>query len=209
MNVRVTVMVVLHIVGAIGLSLPAFRSLFVPLIPFHLLLICALLWWDRAVWTSRFLIFILIAYCIGFSAEMCGINLGFPFGNYQYSSICGPKWWNTPWLIGLLWASSTYASFSIARGLFPGDALFMLLCGSLILVGFDFMIEPFAIRYGLWQWQGGAIPDLNYYSWFMVGLGIGIVYRFTLNNHTNAMAPYFLLIQLLFFMCISLLNKYL
>ena len=45
--------------------------------------------------------------------------------------------------------------------------------GAIYMVLLDVLIEPFAVYYGLWVWEGRVLPSLaNYVAWFFGGCGL-------------------------------------
>jgi len=62
-------------------------------------------------------------------------------------------------------------------------------------------MEPVAIKLGYWKWLGnGAIPMLNYISWFGVSAVLMLVFRLLSFEKTNQFAVNLLLIQFMFFL---------
>ena len=41
---------------------------------------------------------------------------------------------------------------------------------ALLMVVFDFVMEPAAVKLRYWTWQDGIIPLQNYIAWFLVSL---------------------------------------
>ncbi len=202
-NVRIIVLFVLHIVGIIGFCLSQYQSLFVKITPIHLVIISVVLFWENTTLDWKFLLFFIVCFALGFGAEVLGVNKHLIFGNYTYSSVLGYSFMGVPCVIGLLWVSTTYACNQISMTLFPHTQWISILAAALLMTGFDFMIEPFAVKYGLWSWQNGIIPDLNYYSWFGVGLIVSILYHKVFGNKSNAISSYFLLTQIVFFIVLK------
>ena len=75
-------LVALHVVGAIGLSLPEYRDLFLKLTPFHLLATMGLTLVYHRGWSDAFPIFGAAAFWIGFGSELIGIHTGYLYGDY-------------------------------------------------------------------------------------------------------------------------------
>ena len=203
---KVIIFFVLHIVGTIGFSIPKYQSLFQQVIPIHLIIISIVMCLDSSTLTKHFLLFLIISFVIGFGAEVVGIQTHYIFGNYIYSNLLGPQYWNTPIMIGVLWFSTAFAANQVAIKLFPQYQWMSILGAALIMTGFDFMIEPFAVEYGLWSWKDGIIPDFNYHCWFGVGLVLSFIYHKILGNSTNEAAPYFLITQILFFIALRYIS---
>ena len=97
----------------------------------------------------------------------------------------------------LLAASATLAHFRFALSL-------KVLLTALLMVGLDVMIEPVAIALDFWQWSGGNIPLQNYVAWFITAALLAAL-QFPLGRvRYFSLAPYFLIIQALFFILLRL-----
>jgi putative membrane protein len=70
--------------------------------------------------------------------------------------------------------------------------------GALLLTGFDYLMEPVAIRLGFWTWVGNTIPWTNYVGWFMVSLLLQWA-NFNWNKSNNPLAAWLLGYQLIYF----------
>lgn len=101
---------------------------------------------------------------IGFGFEVVGVNTGIVFGNYQYGGTLGPSLWGTPLLMILLWAFIPWLVWSVFS---EKVGLYTIPLAGFLAVIYDVPLEFFAIRTGLWNWQGG-IPLSNYVTWFIV-----------------------------------------
>lgn len=202
-TIRIVILFVLHTVGIIGFCLPQYQSLFVRITPIHLMIISIVLFWEKSSLDWKFFVFALLSFGIGFGAEILGVSKHIIFGHYHYTSALSFSFMGVPYIIGLLWISTSYACNQISMVLFPHTQWISIVGAALLMTGFDFMIEPFATKYGLWLWHNGIIPDLNYYSWFGVGLVISIIYHKLFGNKSNAISAYFLLTQIVFFVVLK------
>ena len=118
---------------------------------------------------------IMVAFLVGFIAEIVGVNTGLLFGDYTYGSVMGLKIAGVPILIGITWALVTIAAWQIVS-MSPysrGAKIFLAAC---LVVIFDLILEQYATAFGLWQWDGGIIPLKNYISWFIVAAAITTSY---------------------------------
>jgi putative membrane protein len=106
---------------------------------------------------------------IGWLAEVIGVNSGLIFGHYQYSDRLGPMLYGTPFLIGLAWILVALLGSAVAS-LFCNDKMTRTLVTPAVMTAFDAVMEPAAVRLGLWQWRDGEIPLGNYVGWYLVGL---------------------------------------
>ncbi|MFN5022387.1 MAG: carotenoid biosynthesis protein, partial [bacterium] len=69
-----------------------------------------------------------------------------------------------------------------------------------IATAFDWIMEPVAMKLGFWNWRDGTIPFFNYASWFVISFAVSIVFGYLKIQASNKLAPYFLVIQALFFL---------
>lgn len=161
------VVVVTHLVGAIGLRSP-WADWMILLTPVHLLLTFGLLfsYSDRS---ERLKASLLAIFALGLAVEILGVNTGLPFGAYVYLEGLGPKVMETPWLIGLNWALLSLATGSFAsQFLVDGTRLQRALLASGLMLALDVLMEPVAHAHRLWLFAGGVAPWQNYASWAVV-----------------------------------------
>ncbi|WP_276498457.1 carotenoid biosynthesis protein [Pontibacter litorisediminis] len=195
----VAVLVIFHAVGFWGLQFSGRPEYFQNLTPMNLLLTNALLFAFHKRWRKSFVLFALLVFAVGFFSEVIGIHTGLLFGNYAYGAALGLKVWEVPLLIGLNWLMLVYSTGHISEYTsLPrwGKAIL----GTLLMLLLDFFIEPVAMRFDFWDWQGGQIPMSNYLGWFVVALGLQVYFQWASIYKRNPLAPYVYLVQLLFFM---------
>lgn len=161
--------VLYYTVGVAGLSLAVTRELFVSLMPLTLLFSAAVLLYFHKVWHVRhILVFFLIA-AGGFLVEVLGVHTGQVFGSYSYGSALGLKLFDTPLIIGLNWLMLIYCVHTIME---PANITWPLkvLAAAFMMVIYDVVMEPVAIRLDMWSWGDGPIPLQNYQAWFIISL---------------------------------------
>lgn len=184
---------------------PAYRSFFVNLSFFHLLLSFLVLLLSRKCYGIKFWGFIGLAFLTGMLAEWIGVHTGLLFGDYQYSSVLGPKIFEVPVIIGVNWAMLSIVAAAMLQKL---KLNFIVEVGlaALLMVFLDFLMEPVAIKLNYWSWKNGIIPIFNYVCWLGISVIIQFIYRkWRLNEANNvAIALFFYIIA--FF---SILNIYL
>lgn len=83
------ILLALHGVGAVGLSLPAYRELFLILTPVHLLLTMGLILVYHKGWSEAFPVVTGATFCIGFGSELLGVHMGYLYGDYVYGPTLG------------------------------------------------------------------------------------------------------------------------
>ncbi len=195
---------VFYSVGVVGFMIPATRELFARLIGFVLLLNMLLLIPFHGRFQSRELtVFILIA-AGGYLAEMIGVNTGLLFGDYRYGTALGPGLLNTPLLIGLNWLMLIYCTTAIVQKISALPSV-RIVTGALLMVVFDLVLEPSAVRFGMWTWMSGGIPVWNYITWFLLSLGFHGLMEILSIRISNKIAPAVFAIQISFFTIVDLL----
>lgn len=213
------VAIVFHLSGFLAMAV--FKSAsFVELTPVNFLVSAALIFYTQERISAWFLAFFFVSSVVGFAAEWIGVNTGVLFGSYSYGTVLGPKWMGVPFLIGLQWFMVMYGvgccmhllqvrlqnSSTGAYARFPTWWMKAAIIGdaALLAVFFDWILEPVAVKLGYWQWKDGAIPLLNYYSWWGISLLLQtLFYYFPFAKH-NYFALHLLMVQLMFFLLMHL-----
>jgi len=199
----VVVLVIFHAVGFWGLVFSGEPVYFQQLTPLNLLLTCALLFSFHRCWHKSFILFAVIVFFAGFLAEAVGVHTGRLFGNYSYGNALGMKVWEVPLLIGLNWLMLVYSTGHISNyARLPWVAKAVL--GALLMVLLDYFIEPVAMHYDFWSWQGGLIPFSNFIGWFIVAFLLQLYFQRTAFLKQNPMAAYIFLVQLAFFVSLNI-----
>ena len=190
---------VLHLVGVLGVLFRVHPD-FLLLTPFQLLISLGLVLSCHTRWSNRFIYFLLVSYLWGFGAELLGVNTGMLFGQYQYGSVLGWKVSGTPLMIGVNWVMLLYCSGVLVQTLFPKAQSWLLaIVGALLMVLYDILLEPDAIQYDFWNWEGGSPPLKNYTDWFWVALPMHLVFAYFIRPVSNKAAIALFCLQILFF----------
>jgi putative membrane protein len=106
-------------------------------------------------------------------------------------------------MIGLNWAMLIFYVTATLAGRLQ-NAWLTSLTGACMMTFYDFIMEPAAVKMGMWYWKGGIIPLQNYLAWFICSLILIRVYLLITKPEKNAIASSLLIIQLLFFTAIYL-----
>lgn len=147
---------------------------------------------------TPFFRFLGLAFLTGLLAEIIGVNFGWLFGSYRYGPVLGLSLWNTPLIIGLNWFLLAYCCGNLVSFLrIPGFVRW--LASVLLLVGFDYFMEPVAVKNDFWSWTGGTIPVQNYTGWALVSSIIMAAFFWNGPPARNRVAAAVLVIQFLFF----------
>jgi len=192
-------LVIFYLVGITGLIVPVSRELFIKLVPVTLLLSFILLMIYHGTLSIKFILSAAGIFAAGFLVEIIGVNTGILFGSYSYGTTLGPELFHTPWLIGINWLMLVYCSVVIASR-YMDTRYFTAVIAAVLMVVYDFVLEPSAIDLRMWSW-GGPVPLQNYIAWLLVGfllswfaLASGLV------NRSNKIAAPLFFIQLGFFL---------
>lgn len=198
------IIAIFYSVGILGMAIPYLRPYFQVLTPFHLILSTTILLTFHQEWNSRFYIFAVLAFSIGFFAEVIGVQTGLLFGDYTYGTVLGPKVLGVPLMIGVNWFLLVYSTGSWLVNYVENDFLAAGIA-ALLMVVLDFLIEPVAIALDFWTWHTEDIPLTNYIGWFGVAYLIQIIYRKMAFEKRNPIAPFLLLCLLAFFGILGLI----
>jgi putative membrane protein len=91
-----------------------------------------------------------------------------------------------------------YFTRSVVSGWFKDPAIVSVVAAAM-MTGFDFLLEPVAMRFDFWSWKGNVIPLQNYIAWFIASLLIHYAYLKTVRISPNPMAGRLLFLQAVFF----------
>lgn len=197
----VAVLVIFHAVGLWGLLFSGEPEYFQQLTPMNLLLTNVLLFSFHRRWNAAFVLFAVVVFCVGFFSEVLGVHTGLLFGNYSYGAALGLQLWEVPLLIGLNWLMLVYTTGHISN-YFKLHWLIRALVGTVLMVLLDYFIEPVAMQYDFWSWQGDSIPVSNFVGWFAVAFLLQLYFQKAFFFKSNKLAPYVYLVQLVFFICL-------
>lgn len=195
----VSIILIFHAVGLVGLALPFSRSLFLHIVPFHLLLMLAVIVLNHKPINTGFIFFFLIISISGFSAEWIGIHTHWLFGDYNYGDILGFKLSGVPLIIGCNWFMLIYSIGVLMQRSRLRNFLLRSLSGALLLVLLDVLIEPVAVHFDYWHWTKAIIPLKNYICWFGVSFLMLLAFEAFRFKQQSIVAIVFLLTQFAFF----------
>jgi isopentenyl-diphosphate Delta-isomerase len=132
-------------------------------------------WWLG--WRDAIVLWVLLGI-LALLIETTAIITGFPYGHFGYSQLLGYRLFGyVPWTVALAWTPLLLAAFAVARRT-TDNVLVRMVAIALILVIFDMVLDPGAVRLGFWQYaDGGAfygVPASNFVGWIFSGV-IGAV----------------------------------
>jgi uncharacterized membrane protein len=194
----ILVLVILHLVGVVGILIPQTRNLVLSLSAINLFLGFIVILLSERKNLTGILVFSLIAFLIGYGSELIGVHTGALFGNYWYGANLGLKLMEVPLIIGINWGVLAITSASLTHK-FVDNIFLKIGINSLLMVFFDFIMEPVAMKSDFWSWEKDVIPIYNYVCWFFVAFILQAIYLNFFKNRSNKVLNALFLIQLLFF----------
>ncbi len=195
--------VIYYLVGLIGLSMPSTRETFMGLMPLSILLSVAILLFFHGKWRSADAIVLVFIAIIGYLVEVLGVLTGHVFGSYWYGDALGLQAFGTPLIIGLNWMMLIYCVYTIMEGtrlFWPLKAL----TAAILMVAYDLVMEPVAMRLDMWDWQGGIVPLQNYQAWFIISLVFLSSMHLAKIRTNNRVAAWLFGVQFVFFLALNL-----
>lgn len=198
------ILIIFYLVGLAGMIIPATRDLFKQLTPFVLLLTTGLLFLYHDSYSKRFWFTAFVIFLAGYFVEVLGVNTGVLFGEYAYGKTLGIRLFSTPLMIGVNWLMLVYCTSHIA-GRFDLPLYFRSVTAAAAMVVYDFALEPAAINFDMWSWEGIAVPLQNYLVWFAIAFLLNLFAgRFELSGKFNKIASPLFFVQLAFFILLDI-----
>mgnify|MGYP002152438682 FL=1 len=197
-----SLLVIVYTVGFVTVFLGHAESLML-LTPYNLLFASGLLIYNAEGFDKRYGSWLLVVMLAGFFVEVAGIKTGLIFGTYAYGEGLGIKWLDVPLMIGVNWGVLVFGTaaliqhFKLARWVKAAIA-------ATLMVSYDVLLEPVAIRFDFWSWEGGTIPLQNYLAWWIISFGMLLGAFYLVKNLRNRLAIYVIGIQTLFFVVLIL-----
>jgi putative membrane protein len=122
---------------------------------------------------NRLLLWLLVVFILSLLIENVGVHTGLIFGQYSYGDVLWPFVINVPAVIGFAWINTLIPSMILGAVLtknkiLHNHSIVALLTGSLMVI-FDMVLEPAAMKLNFWNWVGDTVPLQNYMAWFVLG----------------------------------------
>lgn len=155
----------------------------------------------------RFLMYAVGIVVTGFFLEWFGATTGWVFGQYSYSEALQPQISGVPVAIGFAWLGLVLSAAGVVLHFFPEMSqrrLVLILASGVLMVFFDLIMEPAAMKLNYWQWTNNFPPVQNFIVWFVGGglmTGAGILTK-TLRLKGHPMMHQFYFAQLLYFVLV-------
>lgn len=129
--------------------------------------------------------YIAIVIMGSFVLEMAGHETGVIFGEYKYGDVLLPQLFSVPVAIGFAWLSTLLGSLALLQRLkgvniYSFNIFWRSVSVGFIMMMFDLLLEPAAMKLSYWHWYLDLVPVQNYLAWFIFGTifaYIGFVFR--------------------------------
>jgi len=203
----ISIILIFHAVGLIGLILPFTTQLFLRIVPFHLLLMLAVITLNQKPIDTRFILFFFLIFILGFTVEWIGIHTHRLFGQYNYGNTLGLKLFGVPLTIGCNWFMLIYSIGVLMQCSRLKSFILRAFVGALLLVLLDMLIEPVAVRFDYWHWANSVIPLKNYICWLGISFLMLLVFEALRLKQQSIVAVVFLLTQFAFFGLLNLIAR--
>ena len=203
-KVAIGVLTVLYIVGTVGFISHTDPD-FPKLTPLNLVISLVIVLCFHVEWGLIFAFWCFFTLIIGFFIEVIGVSSGQIFGSYQYGETLGFKVWNTPLSIGVNWLLTAYCSAVLVSHAAHKSWHWILksVLAALLMVSLDVLIEPIAVKTGMWTWENGEIPLQNYVGWFLTALPLQLLFFRFIKSVENKVAIVLLFLQFTFFFILN------
>jgi len=200
-------LVVIFALGLIGHGLEVSRKLMLSLTPLILVTASIVVCYPfLRRGSSQSFVWCITTLTITYFAEVIGVTTGALFGHYHYGNILGVKVLGVPLLIGINWMLVILGAITLTHSLTKNVLLVPLITG-LLAVGFDYILEPVAIKLGYWHWSGGTPPLKNYCTWFVLAFLITLLYGELKVVVTTTLPRFYLVVQTVFFLSLQIVLK--
>ena len=201
------ILLIFYAVGIFGLSFPPAKSYTEILTPYTLLMNLTLLLLFHRPWTTKHIVLYLIIALTGFFVEVAGVYTGLVFGEYHYGHVLGAKLFDTPLIIGVNWLMLIYLVYHLT-GLSGISRWLQVITGALLMVTYDVILEPVAIRMNMWDWSGDDIPFQNYVAWFIISLLFLSLLHIFKARAENRISPGLFAVQAGFILILNIIYRF-
>jgi isopentenyl-diphosphate Delta-isomerase len=123
---------------------------------------------------------------LGLTIETFALQTGFPYGRFSYSEVAGAKLpGGAPWTVALGWVPLVLAAYSAAAQVSRSRTGRVCVAVG-VLIAFDLVLDPGAVRVGLWSYPDGgafyAVPIQNFVGWLITGTVAMIAFEIYLSQ---------------------------
>jgi bisanhydrobacterioruberin hydratase len=196
-NHSLFLLIVIYAVGILT-TLAGYADNLMKLTAYNLLFATALLIYNAKVTNKAYAIWFMLIGVSGYLIELVGILTGLIFGEYSYGDGLGIKLFDVPLMIGVNWSVLVFASAALVDQLKIRIWMKAAMAATMMVL-YDFLLEPVAVRFDFWTWSGNDIPVQNYIAWWIIAffMLLGVITR--VKPLENKIAGYVIGIQTLFF----------
>jgi bisanhydrobacterioruberin hydratase len=196
-NHSLFLLIVIYAVGILT-TLAGYADNLMQLTAYNLLFATALLIYNAKVTNKAYAIWFMLIGVSGYLIELVGILTGLIFGEYSYGDGLGVKLFDVPLMIGVNWSVLVFASAALVDQLKIRIWMKAAMAATMMVL-YDFLLEPVAVRFDFWTWSGNDIPVQNYIAWWIIAffMLLGVITR--VKPLENKIAGYVIGIQTLFF----------
>ncbi len=198
----ISIIVIIHFVGLIGLSLPFFREELLPLSSVNLLITALFVFFALKKENKHAYWILAILFFMGMAVEILGVKTGFPFGEYAYGTVLGPKLGGVSLIIGFNWFYLVVCAVAVTQYLTNKKWLITLIA-PLLLTLMDILIEPVAIALEYWHWELVEVPLSNYIAWYVVSIPMVLLYLRLARNPPKRFPAQVIVVQVVFFLVLN------
>jgi len=204
-KLSLALLVIVYLVGTAAV-LAGYPDQLMKLTSYNLLFVAFLFLYNASEVNKTYALWLLIIGISGYLVELLGILTGLVFGTYSYGEGLGIKVADVPLMIGVNWALLVFATgaliHKIRMSLWLRSAL-----GATVMVGYDVLLEPVAMRFDFWSWEGNQVPLQNYLAWWIISFVMHFGVMAKVNNLQNRLALPVIIIQMLFFVLLLLTEE--
>jgi len=193
-------LIVIYLVGVVTVLSGHTDSLML-LTPYNLVFATFIILYNAEGFGKTYLGWFGLIALAGYLIELTGILTGVLFGEYTYGAGLGIKLFDVPLIIGVNWAVLVFATAALVD-CFHWSVWLKSAAAATLMVSYDILLEPVAIRFDFWSWAGGTIPIQNYAAWWIIAFFMLLgTFRFVANRK-NMLALPVILIQTIFFIIV-------
>ncbi len=191
------ILLILYCIGIVLHFISSFNHYLKFLNPIFLVTVFLIVTVDKSV-EKKFITWVIMSYLITLSIEILGVHTGLIFGSYQYGNNLGVKLSGVPIVIGLNWITLLLGSIGYAS-MVKTSVYLKSFISSILMVGFDGILELVASKLNYWFWRDDIIPYQNFIAWFLISYILSYFYYVLVPGKNLILAKYNYIIQFLFF----------
>ena len=193
-------LIVLYIAGLLGMNIPETSALFTSLVPLTLWLTAFICLLYYPIPNRNSYIMLLALACLGWFVEVVGVKTGQIFGVYAYGQTLGLQILNVPITIGLNWVILLIATNAVVAEWNIDGRIGKAALGAGLMTALDLLIEPVAMHFDFWQWQGNSVPIQNFGAWWLISFFFHWVYNMSGLSTKSSLFRLIAVLQFCFFL---------